>query len=244
MPTVWISRPRHRATELATALSARQITPLLYPAMDIGEPPDAAPLASYLATLSSFALHVFVSREAASRVAAQLPAGQAILPALTIGAATAAALSPRYQLQRRSPTISDSHQLLQLPLLQQPRGRIAILGGCDDDGTPPAPLLGESLRQRGNDVLSVPCYCRRPAVNSELPALGQQGGIDAAIAYSSDSLRFMLQMTAPDNNWLRQLPLFVIHPNIAATAQTLGFQQVHTAAGHELAPAIAHHLTH
>ena len=249
MPTVWLSRPAARAQALAQQLTALGLTPLIHPAMDITAPANNESVERYLRQVERFAVSIFVSAEAARRIGEQLPAGET-LPAVAIGHKTAAALAQRYRLllpeEDTSPaaqTITDSDYMLTRPLLQKPMGNIAILGGSDSNGTPPAPVLLQTLRKRGNDVLAVSCYLRLPAANSDtLAAAGQRGDIDAAIAYSGDSLRYMMQITAPDNDWLRALPLFVIHPNIAAAARQLDFQDITVAVDNTIADVLRQRL--
>lgn len=239
MPTVWISRPRARATALADALAAANLTPLHCPAMHITAPPSEESLNGYLAEAARFDLSIFVSQEAAQRVAARLPAEDAppALPALAVGSATAATLAPRYRLLQPPPATGDSSQLLQA--VPPPCKKIAVLGGTDENNTPPAPPLCAALKARGCAVAEVVCYQRQAAApDAELAARGQSGGIDAAVAYSGDSLRYMLHMTAPDNGWLCRLPLFVIHSNIADAARALGFSQVFTGEGDTIAGLI------
>lgn len=226
MPTVWLSRPAPRVVPLTRQLEAAGIRALVHPAMQIAAPADSKAIERYLQQVEIFAASIFVSAEAARRLAERLPAG-APLPALAIGNKTAAALSPRYRLLMPADTVNDSEHLLNSPLLQKPLGEIAIIGGSDGNNTPPSPALLQTLRERGNSVTAVSCYRRLPATDGAALATARgAGGIDAAVAYSSDSLRYMLQMTAPDNDWLRALPLFVIHANIADTARQLGFQEV------------------
>ncbi len=246
MPTIWISRPPHRAEKLAAALKEHHLQPLLYAAMCIRELADESALESYLANIDDYTASVFVSREAVTRVAQRLSAATTAptFPALAIGSETAAALPPCYQLlQPASTTISDSRYLLQAEALQGTGGNIAILGGSDEANTPPAAWLCEALVARGHRITAVPCYCRHAAAaNATLAAQGQAGEIDGAVAYSGDSLRFMLQMTAPHNDWLRVLPLFVIHANIATTAAALGFSQVVPVEQNTIAAEIARYF--
>lgn len=241
-PTVWISRPPHRALHLQHALAANGVHALLLPAMHIEDLADESSLSAYLAEAENFAVSIFVSREAAERVAARLPAGAA-LPALAIGEATAAALPPRYRLLAAAEEIGDSCTLLQSPVLQHCRGRVAVLGGTDAANTPPSPPLLGALRARGDTVLPVICYRRiAAAADAQLMQRGNSGEVHGAVAYSSDSLRHMLQMTAPHNAWLKRLPLFVIHANIAASAREFGFDEVLCAPSSELAQVIARRL--
>ena len=218
--------------------------PLLCPALEIGELSDLTALSIYYRDIRRFAASIFVSGEAARRIAAGLPADAGDLPALTLGASTAAALPAAYHLLTPpSAAVADSRALLRLPFLQSPPGAVAVLGGADERGKMPSPLLCRVLSRRGAAVFPVPCYVRRAApknaANAELSALGRGGGVAAAVAYSDDTLRFMLRMLAPDNGWLLRCPLFVIHQNIARTAARLGFRRVVVADAADMARRIA-----
>lgn len=239
MPCVWISRPAARATELSDALRRCGIATLNHPALEITALDDDTVMQHYLKTATDFALSIFVSADAAERIAKALPVAAELPPmaALAIGVQTARALSPRYEL-RNAPTaaISDSAALLQLPILRQPPERIAVLGG----GASPSPQLCDTLRRRGADVVAVPCYERRAcSASPALLAAAERGDLDAAVAYSADTLRFMLAMTAPHNDWLRRLPLFVIHANIAEQATAWGFHRVLVNDAADTATAVA-----
>ena len=245
VPTIWISRPPPRAQELADALAARGVRALLAPAMHIADVPGDSTLATYLAAAETFAVSIFISQEAAARTAARLPAGTSLstLPALAIGAQTAAALHPRYHLLAAAAEVGSSEDLLQSAALRACRGRIAIVGGTDEADAAPAPQLLTALRERGDEVLPVVCYRRTAAAaDAQLSQRGKSGQVQAAVAYSSDTLRYMVQMTAPDNDWLKDIPLFVIHANIAATARDFGFREVHCISSNKMAEGIAEKL--
>lgn len=266
---VWISRPAARAAGLANELRNLGLAPLVCPALQISELTDLTALSIYYRDIRHFAASIFVSSEAAHRISAGLslptgglssptedlppPAGDfpasgasfptlpdGCLPALTLGASTAAALPAAYRLLTPpSAAVADSRALLRLPFLQSP-GAVAVLGGADERGKMPSPLLCRVLARRGAAVSPVPCYVRRPAPkNAELSALGRGGEITAAVAYSADTLRFMLRMLAPENNWLLHCPLFVIHQNIARTAARLGFRRIIIADTADMAQRIA-----
>lgn len=232
---VWISRPSQRAGGLARALAAYGVKPLLRPALVLQAPPtNDDSLHRYLQAAATFSVAVFVSAAAAERVAAEPPnaAPKGGLPALAVGAATADALPPCYRLLAPPPPIGDSTALLQSPplarLMQTAAAvKIAVLGGNGGDGGSPSPPLCAALAARGAKVTPVVCYQRTAAAaDGELAAAGANGNIAATVAYSSDTLRFMLAMVAPNNDWLRQTPLFVIHDHIADAARQAGFTKI------------------
>lgn len=230
---VWVSRPAEAGVLLARALERGGLRALLAPAIRIEEVGEEA-LARYAAEVAAFDASVFVSRAAAARVAAFWaggggPGGEAAggaLPALAIGRATAAALGPRYVLLRDADGVGDSRRLA-AEVMAVGCARVALLGGTDEAGARPAPALAAALREEGVAVAEFVVYRRVAAApDAVLRARGRAGEIAAAVAYSGDSLRAMLAMTAPDNDWLRCLPLFVPHVNVAAVAEGLGFCRV------------------
>lgn len=287
-PVVWLSRQTHRAQALAAELTASGLTPLLQPALSI-QKLNTPSFTAYLKNPARHALSIIISPEAAAQLTRALsPHGgsaegaattatnavpalpPAALPALAIGAATAAALPPCYALQSaayktettagkeppddcsdnssdsdNSPDnpgeIGDSERLLSLPLLASRLGSIALIGGASVQTPSPAPALAAALVARGNTVTPVICYRRAPAApNAALSAKGRAGQIHAAVAYSTETLDGMLAMTAPHNGWLKALPLYVIHRNIAAAAAARGFHNITTTPA--IAAAITAHL--
>ena len=196
--------------------------------MRLTPPSNDDSLSRYLQTAATFAVSVFVSAAAAEGVAATPPIATA-LPALAMGVATAAALPPCYRLLSPPPPVGDSAAMLRLPPLTilPTTAKVAVLGGSDAEGGIPSPLLCHTLTARNLKVTPVVCYQRLPAAaDASLADDIANGGIAAAVAYSGDTLRFMLAMVAPNNNGLRRLPLFVVHDNIAAAARREGFTQI------------------
>ena len=243
MPCVWISRPKRRAQPLATALSAGGISSLCHPALQISTIADEAALSEYFSDITRWSVSVFVSAAAAEIIGKRLPSTAAHLPALAVGSKTAEALPNAYRLLASPLEDGDSQALLRLPVWEETTD-IAVLGGAAANGAPPSPLLCNTLARRSYTVLAVACYTRLPAAfDGTLVARGQAGGIDAAVAYSTDTLRFMLEMTAPDNDWLRCLPLFVIHDNIKRAALRLGFARVTVVSDAKMAQCICQALS-
>ena len=235
---IWLSRPAKKNQTLATALAKRQIDSYIQPAIRIIHTPETPSVNAYLQQPERFEVSVFISAEAALGVTTRLPDGDP-LPTLAIGEATANALPHRCRLLLPATPLSDSRSLLSLAPLTSPQ-HVAVLGGADRSHPIPAPFLCRTLKARGATVLPVVCYRRYylPA-DATLSSLGQHGHIHGAVAYSTETLTAMLRMTQPDNQWLRQHPLFVIHPRIKENALHYGFQQVHLAPHHSIAATIA-----
>ena len=256
MKMVWLSRPRRRAILLARALQQHNIQPLLKPAMRIvnivehaNDKTEDSLIEQLMHCPQTFDLAIFVSEEAVHRLRQLSPPKNASLTALSIGAATQQAAATISWLATKETPGGDSEELLKSPWLQPPNikdKKIAIIGGTNgDDIKTLSPLLCESLQQRGAHIFPIAVYRRLlPPPDKMLATLAAAKTIHAAVAYSGDTAANMLQMTAPNNEWLRQLPLFVIHPKIAAAAKKLHYKNpiIAAAAPDKMAKQIADFL--
>ncbi len=227
-----VTRPREQAGALAQAITDAGGQPILFPLLEIGPPPDAAPLQAVAARRASLNLAIFISPTAvhygmpALLAAGPLPRGLRIA---AVGQGSAAALRKLGVRDVLAPADQfDSEHLLALPELQQVRGwRIAIFRG--ENGRE---LLGDTLRARGADIEYVACYRRtRP-----------QQGIGALLAArpevltvtSSEALGYLWEMAdAAGRAQLVALPLFAPHERIAAAARALGWRDALATAGGE-----------
>ena len=246
MIKVWISRPRRRAVILARELKKLEIIPVIRPAMRIVGISEKESLNMFISRERHADMAIFVSEEGVRRCRGMTSSGNP-LPVFGVGAATTAALSsiPGFNIAGTGAT--DSESLLKLQLLQEVRDKtIAVVGGVNKDGGGLSPPLCEELQKRGANVWEVPTYCRLPSLpDSGLSKLGGMGELTAAVAYSGDTASYMLEMNPSDNDWLRRIPLFVIHRNIAETAKSLGYHQpiVSPSSAEEMAGFIAKHLS-
>ena len=219
MKKVWISRPRRRANALAKALAARHIDSIIRPAIQIRTIRDNILLADFLARRRQFDIAIFISEEAVWRCR-QLARGKPLL-ALAIGSATYAAIKKNTALSAIDISHGDTDTLLQ-SLQSVADKNIAVIGG-----EPPAPPLCEALRQGGAYVTEIAAYRRQlPPPDATLINMAKSKQLHAAVAYSGETAANMIKMTAPDNAWLYRLPLFVIHPRIAANCKQMGYQNI------------------
>lgn len=249
-PAVWISRPRRRALPLARALIKHRLTPFLMPAMRIVAVEKSAAVKQFLNRPHDFDLAVFVSEEAARRCHPLLSAAaKTPLPALAIGAATLTALRMIPALTASDETAGASDSLLRLPCLRAAQidgKKIAVIGGLSGDNPHSlSPQLCAALTARHARVSPLAMYRRLPPLpHNKVTQQPAAGILRAAVAYSGDTAANMLAMTAPDNAWLKNLPLFVTHPQIAAAAQKIGYQtpQLAPAATAAMAARIARQL--
>ena len=228
---VLVTRPARQAAGFAQKIVALGGTPVIFPAIVILPPADAAALAAAHATLSSCDFAVFVSANAVEYGAPDPRRWPAQLVALAPGPGTAEALAAAGIPGARIPaTTFDSEGLLALPELADVRGKRVLIfrgeGGRD--------LLADTLSARGARVDTVACYRRaKPeSGNTGLAEAFREGRIDAVTITSSEAL---------DNLWgqaddalralWRERPTFAPHPRIAARARNVGLPVVLTAGG-------------
>lgn len=232
-----VTRPPAQAAALASAIEAAGGVAVLFPVLEIGDPPDTAALDAAMARLDQFDLAVFVSPNAVERGLAAVTSRRAWPPGLraaAMGPASAAALRRGGVQEVLLPADgSDSEALLACPELQAERIRgrqIVVFRG--DGGRE---LLAESLLARGAGVERVTCYRRgRPALDAApLRAQLAEGAIAAVTVTSSEGLRNLVAMVGTDGAaQLKDCPLFAAHARICAEAQRMGFRRaLRTAAG-------------
>lgn len=232
---VWITRPREKSTALVEALRSHGLRTVVQPAINIEDHGDKRLLERFLANPRRYHLAIFVSAEASRRFAneaMELFEGRAIThpPAIAIGGATGNALGKSFSKIVCPQGVGDTPALLHNPMLARPGGKqIAVFGGLrGDDEESLSPALCRALVRKGARVTPVPLY-RRVAPRDDggmLARLAANGELGATMAYSAETLIYMEEMTAPDNRWLKELPLFVIHQTIVDAARMRGFENV------------------
>jgi uroporphyrinogen-III synthase len=232
---VLVTRPVQQAEKLAGLIREAGGEPVLFPALAIAPPVDAAAAKAVLAGLSAVDLVIFVSPNAVERAFELLdtpwPVG---MPVAAVGEGTAAVL--RRHLDETGvgtgagpvilpPEGADSEALLAMPELQDLRGKRVVI--CRGEGG--RELLAEGLVLRGAQASYAQCYRRvRPETDpAALVARWEQGGLHAVTVMSSETL---------DNLWailgeggrrlLRTTPLFMPHAHIADRAARLGLTEV------------------
>ena len=162
---------------------------------------------------------VFVSPTAVKHGSRWLDAGARTL---AVGAGTAAELAKHGVKNVIFPAAgADSERLLERPELTQVSGqRILIVRG--EGGRA---LLAETLAARGAQVEHVQCYRRvRPRADAA-PLLA--AWVDAVTVNSGEALQNLLELLGPEGRRrLRDTPLFVPHPRVAAQASGAGVREV------------------
>lgn len=226
---VVVTRPAGQAAHLATALSEAGAVPVLFPVLAIHPLADPAPLLDAATRLDGFDLAVFVSPNAIEQALAAIlprrswPTG---LRVATIGKGSERELARHGIREVIAPALRfDSEALLELPELQDMRGRRVIIFRGDGGRE----LLGDTLKTRGASIEYLTCYHRgKPQLDpAPLLRLWEEGKLDAVTLTSSEGLRNFQDMIGRlGQAWLRRTPCFVPHQRIAELAQQSGIANV------------------
>ncbi len=228
-----ITRPAGESQQLATLIRDAGGVPLSYPAMDILDAPDPAALEAVIDRLHEFDLAIFISPTAVHRALPRILARRALPQTLRCAAIGPGGVRALQQFAIRDVIAPDagsarhdSESLLATRFLQNVGGmRVVIFRG--DGGRE---LLRDALIARGASVETVSCY-RRAAPSWDGAPLAQamaRGEVAAVIVTSSEGLRrFCDRVGATGTALLRDMPLVVPHPRIAAAARAMGMNRVH-----------------
>jgi uroporphyrinogen-III synthase len=226
---ILVTRPREQAAGLAALIREAGGEAILFPANEIGEPADPTAFHAIADRLEEFDLAIFISPTAVQRALDLLQVRRkgrpwpARLQAVAIGGGTARELERSGFPGVLAPAAeADSEALLALPALATVAERKVVVfrgqGGRE--------LLGETLAARGARVEYAECYRRlRPAQEISAPAWAHRA-LDAVTVSSSEGLANLdALLGAWRRDWLRESPLFVSHPRIAAEATRLGARE-------------------
>lgn len=228
-----VTRPREQAAGLAARIREADGEPVLFPAIEIRDLADLGAFHAIADRLEEFEWAVFVSPTAVRKALQLLRARRgsrpwpAALRAAAIGHGSRSALQDEGVPGVLAPMgQADSEALLEMPEFASPDGRRIVIfrgrGGRE--------LLGETLAARGARVEYADCYVRaRPAAGS-----GPGGGtgfpgavVDAVTVTSGEGLANLYELLDERaREQLRQTPLFVSHPRVAAQAAGLGLRRV------------------
>ena len=224
---VLVTRPVGQADGLCRAVRDAGGRPWLFPALEIRAGGDPARLQTIFQRLAEFRLAIFVSANAVAfslpwfRCAGGVPDGMRLA---AVGKATARALEERLAAPDLVPQAGfDSEALLALPELQQVAGQaVLILRG--EGGRP---LLGDTLTQRGAEVVYAELY-RRDCPQADVSSLlASWDRIQVVIATSEELLENLLQLFGEaGRSALLGKTLLVISPRLATFAREQGFNEV------------------
>ena len=226
---VVITRPAGEVQRLADLIREAGGEPLLYPAIEILPLADASALDAVIDALDDFDLAIFVSPSAVAQAMPRITARRALpatLRCAAIGPGGVRALQRFGVKDVIAPQVRyDSEALLASAYMQQVRGLRTVIfrgeGGRE--------LLGETLVARGAAVTYAACYQRGKPAWDAAPLLlaWQSHRVAAIIVTSSEGLRhFCAHVGEAGLPWLRQTPMIVPHPRIAAVARELGVTRV------------------
>ena len=226
--SIVVTRPAQQAARLAELIRAEGGDPLLFPVIEIAEIEDPRPLFALIDRLDDFDWAVFVSPNAVSK-AMPLIKARRTLPArlrfIAVGLGSVRELNRYGVVDVVAPARFDSEALLELPQMLDVAGRRIVIfrgvGGRD--------LLGDTLLARGASVEYAACYRRvRPRSDaSPLLRAWERNALHAITVTSTAGLHNLFAMVgAAATAQLRQTPLFVPHPRIAAAAGELGIATV------------------
>ena len=227
--TVVVTRPPAQAEALCYLIDAAGGKALRCPAVELVALGEASVRAMERQGLEQLDAAIFVSANAVRFSFAMLRSREAgfrwpeTLPALGVGPATARALEAEGVVDPQlPPTRWDSEGLLAMRVLTRVQGqRIALFRGVGG-----RTLLGDTLRERGAEVVLVECYERRlPDTDSTpLRVALSRGTVDAVTVSSLDVLHNVLRLAGePQAGMLRATPLFVPHRRVRDAAAAMGF---------------------
>jgi uroporphyrinogen-III synthase len=222
---VLVTRPAHQAEEFCALLEREGATPIRFPVIAIGPPPDAQAVATLAAGLAGFDLVIFISANAVQRGLPLLLRG-APWPSATaiaaVGRRTAAELGARGLRVDLVPASGhDSEALLALPPLREMAGRrVLIVRGDGGRET-----LAGTLRARGAEVCYAEVYRRMLPQVDVAPLLRRwrEGGVDLVTVTSGQTLRNLSRLLgAAGAAVLQSTPLILASENVRQVARELG----------------------
>ena len=223
---VLVTRPAHQGEELCRLIRSHGGRPIRFPALAIHGPEDPAALRALLAGIERYDIVIFVSSNAV-RHGLELMGG--VLPGslrvAAVGTGTARALAAHGIDVNLVPEKQfDSEALLALPALQQVAGkRILIIRGNGG-----RPLLGDTLRERGAEVVYAEVYRRVCPETDAAPLLARwRPEIRIVTATSLELLNNLVVLLGEaGRTLLQETPLVVVSVAMRQRAEELGCRHV------------------
>ncbi|MGD8207871.1 MAG: uroporphyrinogen-III synthase [Thiohalocapsa sp.] len=220
-----MTRPRAQAEALCRRIEAAGGRAVRFPTVEIR--PVSAAGEARARLLAPRDLIVFISRNAVEQAQAllggrPLPRGVRLA---AVGRATAEAMREAGMEPDLVPDAGyDSESLLALPALRAVAGARALIVR----GEGGRPLLGQTLKERGAEVVYAEVYRRVvPDVDATVLVSVWRQSIAYVTATSDEVLTNLLAMVpASAHAWLFSLPLVVLGPRNVETARGLGFRSV------------------
>jgi uroporphyrinogen-III synthase len=223
---VLVTRPAHQGEALCRLIRSYGGRPIHFPALEIHGPEDPAALRTLLAGIEHYDIAFFVSANAVhyglELLGGTLPAS---LQVAAVGTGTARALAAYAIAVALLPEERfDSAALLALPALQQVAGkRILIFRGNGGH-----PLLGDTLRERGAEVVYAEVYRReRPAADAAPLRARWPQEIRIVTATSLELLHNLVVLLGEaGRSLLQETPLVVVSEAMRRRAEELGCRHV------------------
>lgn len=220
-----ITRPAGQALNLTRLVQAAGGKPVLFPVLEILDAGDLQPLQALIDRLDEFDMAIFISPSAVNKAMNLITARRSLPPSLkiaAIGRGSTRELRHFGVSNVIAPTRKfDSEALLGLPELSELAGRRVVIFRGDGGRE----VLGDTLVARGAVIEYAECYRRgKPNIDAApLLKAWARNELHAIVVTSSEGLRNLFDMVGKlGQAWLRKTPLFVTHPQIAATAGELG----------------------
>lgn len=222
--TVLVTRPQHQADNLSTLIEQAGGEALRFPTIEIRESDNVDELTRNIDALSTTDIIIFISPNAAAYGLPAINRRLGTLPpqlrVVAMGAGTAQGLSQAGIATNAIPAgRAESEDLLNHPVLADVRGKsIVIFSG--DGGRP---LLGDTLRERGAQVIYAVCYQRaQPEIDPKLlQQRGSKGEIDIITLTSVTALENLISMLGPCD-WIKRTPSLVFSQRIADACRQAG----------------------
>ena len=223
---VLVTRPAGQAAGLCRLVEQRGGRAIRFPGIEIRPPLDPGPVRAQLERLPGCDIAIFVSPNAVQGAVdllggRGLPAGPRVA---AVGEGTRRALEARGTRVDITPADRyDSEGLLGCEALRRVAGRRV----CIVRGVGGLPLLGETLAERGAEVLYIEVYRRaRPEADPRPLVERWPREVQAVTVTSGEILENLFALLGPDAGLLRRTPLVVISGRVAARAEALGCERV------------------
>lgn len=223
---ILIPRPPRQAKDTAAAIRDRGAEPVVFPAIEICDPPDPEPLKRALSDLGRFDWILFTSANGVDRFFAALELAGRDARALgasrvgVIGPGTRAALG-RQGIRADAMATEFVGEGLARTILEQGAKRVLIVRALVARDA-----LPDLLRQGGVETEVVPVYETRRASKEKaasLRALFRDGGIDAVLFTSSSTVEGIVELLGDDAvSLLSRVTVASIGPITTETAKSRG----------------------
>jgi uroporphyrinogen-III synthase len=224
---VLVTRAAHQSAPLCELIRTHGGRPITFPALEIAGPENPEATQQQLAQLEQFDIAIFISPNAVIHGLKMLT-NKTLLKKLTIAAV---GKSTSRMLEQAGATVEitpadkfDSEALLEMPELHNVKDRKIIIFR----GNGGRALLGETLQQRGAEVVYAEVYRRcKPATDPTELLSNWPTTVNIVTATSIDILHNLVALLGTEGiQKLRSTPLLVISKRMQSEAQKLGCKNI------------------